>query len=1070
MSFNGSGTFVINSAGQPVVANTVISATTFNALTSDLANGLSTCITKDGQTTPTANIPMGGFKITNLATGTAATDAATVAQIQSNGAALVTVTGTDTLTGTLTPALVAYVTGAVYYFVAPATNTGAVTLNIDTLGAKAVTRDGTTALVAGDIVSGEMVAVVYDGTRFQLISAVNSFTNLNVSGTLTVAGATTLNGNLQVGNAAADTVNFQASGWTLTNNVSVIGTWADIGTITTADINGGTIDGTTIGGGTAAAGTFTTVGATTGNITTVNATTVDSTNLEVTNLKAKDGTAAGSIADATGVVTLNSLVATTADINGGTIDATTIGGSSPAVGNFTTVSAASAVFTTATITTVNTTTLDLTNLEVTNIKAKDGTASMTIDDLTGKVNVTTVSAASMNAAVAAITTGSVTNLTATSASVASMNAGVALLTTATVTTLNASGASIASANIGNLQFAAASIASINAGVAVINNLTATSASIASMNGSVANITTVNATTVNATTVDATDVEVTNVKAKDGTAAIVIDDLTGKVNATTVSAASVNAGVALITTGTVTNLTSTAASVASANVGVALITTGTVTSLTATGASVASANVGTAVITGLTVTGASIASVNAGTATLSGNLTLNGGTANGVLYLNGSKVATSGSALTFNGTDVQVGSTSGSKIQFPRFSDNAAVLWVRSNSSANEIEIRNNSGSLENYLKVGNGYLSFGADTTEGMRLTSTGLGIGTSSPSYKVDISAPNDSTARVRLATTTGYNIFWSQTTSGGTWVATEGSSGGVLMSGTPAGASVITSTVSAPICFGTNTTERMRLSADGNLGLGVTPSAWSGGGVARAIQVSPYVALFSNGAGNTASALTHNAYYDGTNWKYIASAVGATRYEMTGPNGGSTHSWSVSAGGTAGDAISFTQAMTLDANGNLVVGATSAGNANNNAFWNSPISAAGYFGQNHANGTTSGREYAFFAYNAAVIGSITQSGTTAVLYNTTSDKRLKTNIIDAPDASALIDSIKVRSFDWIADESHQRYGMVAQELAQVAPEAVNQPSNPDEMMAVDYSKLVPMLVKEIQSLRARVAQLETK
>ncbi len=284
MSYNGSGTFVINSAGQPVVANTVISATTFNALTSDLANGLSTCITKDGQTTPTANIPMGGFKITNLATGTAATDAATVAQIQSNGAALVTVTGTDTLTGTLTPALVAYVTGAVYYFVAPATNTGAVTLNIDTLGAKAVTRDGTTALVAGDIVSGEMVAVVYDGTRFQLISAVNSFTNLNVSGTLTVAGATTLNGNLQVGNAAADTVNFQASGWTLTNNVSVIGTWADIGTITTADINGGTIDGTTIGGGTAAAGTFTTVGATTGNITTVNATTVDSTNLEVTNI------------------------------------------------------------------------------------------------------------------------------------------------------------------------------------------------------------------------------------------------------------------------------------------------------------------------------------------------------------------------------------------------------------------------------------------------------------------------------------------------------------------------------------------------------------------------------------------------------------------------------------------------------------------------------------------------------------------------------------------------------------------------------------------------------------------
>ena len=98
----------------------------------------------------------------------------------------------------------------------------------------------------------------------------------------------------------------------------------------TADINGGTIDGTTIGGASAAAGTFTTATATTGNITTVNATTVDTTNIEVTNIKAKDGTAAGSIADATGVVTLASSVLTTTDINGGTIDGTVIGGSTPA--------------------------------------------------------------------------------------------------------------------------------------------------------------------------------------------------------------------------------------------------------------------------------------------------------------------------------------------------------------------------------------------------------------------------------------------------------------------------------------------------------------------------------------------------------------------------------------------------------------------------------------------------------------------------------------------------------------------------------------------------------------------
>jgi hypothetical protein len=85
--------------------------------------------------------------------------------------------------------------------------------------------------------------------------------------------------------------------------------------------------------------TTTTLNATTGNITTVNATTVDSTNLEVTNLKAKDGTAAGSIANSTGVVTLNSAVLTTADINGGTADGVAIGSSLASSGAFTTLSA-----------------------------------------------------------------------------------------------------------------------------------------------------------------------------------------------------------------------------------------------------------------------------------------------------------------------------------------------------------------------------------------------------------------------------------------------------------------------------------------------------------------------------------------------------------------------------------------------------------------------------------------------------------------------------------------------------------------------------------------------------------
>ncbi len=190
MSFNGSGVFTINTAGQPVITGTTISSTTFNNLTADLATGLTTALTKDGQSTPTANIGMGAFKITNLAAGTVASDAARLDQVQGGAATFITVAGTDTLTGTVVPALSAYATGNQFSFLVANTNTGAVTLNVDGIGAKAITRTGTTALVAGDMVAGQAVEIIYDGTRFQLVNG-NSFTNLKVSGTLGVTGVAT---------------------------------------------------------------------------------------------------------------------------------------------------------------------------------------------------------------------------------------------------------------------------------------------------------------------------------------------------------------------------------------------------------------------------------------------------------------------------------------------------------------------------------------------------------------------------------------------------------------------------------------------------------------------------------------------------------------------------------------------------------------------------------------------------------------------------------------------------------------------------------------------------------------
>jgi len=190
MSYNGSGVFTINTGGQPVITGTTISSTVFNNLTADLATGLTTALTKDGQSTPTANIGMGAFKITNLAAGTVASDAARLDQVQGGAATFITVTGTDTLTGTVVPALSAYATGNQFSFLVANTNTGAVTINVDGIGAKAITRTGTTPLVAGDMVAGQAVEIIYDGTRFQLVNG-NSFTNLKVSGTLGVTGVAT---------------------------------------------------------------------------------------------------------------------------------------------------------------------------------------------------------------------------------------------------------------------------------------------------------------------------------------------------------------------------------------------------------------------------------------------------------------------------------------------------------------------------------------------------------------------------------------------------------------------------------------------------------------------------------------------------------------------------------------------------------------------------------------------------------------------------------------------------------------------------------------------------------------
>lgn len=94
---------------------------------------------------------------------------------------------------------------------------------------------------------------------------------------------------------------------------------------------------------------------------------------------------------------------------------------------------------------------------------------------------------------------------------------------------------------------------------------------------------------------------------------------------------------------------------------------------------------------------------------------------------------------------------------------------------------------------------------------------------------------------------------------------------------------------------------------------------------------------------------------------------------------------------------------------------------------------------------------------------GAGLVAYNTSSDRRRKKNIRDSIEASEIIDAIQVRAFDWKDSDTHLEHWLVAQELHQVYPNAVTPSEEGD--WAVDPSKLVPLMIKEIQSLRRRVA-----
>ena len=381
-------------------------------------------------------------------------------------------------------------------------------------------------------------------------------------------------------------------------------------------------------------------------------------------------------------------------------------------------------------------------------------------------------------------------------------------------------------------------------------------------------------------------------------------------------------------------------------------------------------------------------------------------------------------------NVGIGTTSPNQLLSLNSTESTARGISIDQSGAERVKLlyTNSSGAFD-INNTTAGYTSFSNNGSERMRIDSSGkVGIGTSSPATKLHISGDGDTNSKITVERTgaiTGTNIL---------------------------GYNYIGTFANSELRLFTNSTEKMRIDSSGNVGIGTTSPT-------QALDVKGSVSV------GTDSSAFIDLQRPTANY-IIANKSGTGRLHLTAGADLRFHT------GQADGDFSQNERMRIDSSGNLLVGQTSTANYETAAGHH--FRPNGFVTHTRDSGTimvmnrlTNDGPTIDFRRDNTTVGTISVTSS-ATAYNTSSDERLKENIQDAEDAGSKIDAIQVRQFDWKSDGSHQDYGVIAQELLEVAPEAVTEGETEDDMMSVDYSKLVPTLIKEIQTLRNRVAQLE--